>query len=145
MRASKGRVTCYGLCFVGFYIMMGDVVQCYIGYFMTNTIGKELLFLWHFRVCVRKTDKRSTDETGFKFNKFYKSRNSKWSAWRCVWASVWLNIGVVSAHIYLGSASSVHLFHGISRPWWWWSWKERASLPERSARASSHRGQMTGI
>jgi hypothetical protein len=42
MRASKGRVTCYGLCFVGFYFKMGDVVQCYIGYVMTNTIGKEL-------------------------------------------------------------------------------------------------------
>jgi hypothetical protein len=42
MRASKGRVMCYGPCFMGFYIKMGDVVQCYIGYFMMNTIGKEL-------------------------------------------------------------------------------------------------------
>jgi hypothetical protein len=30
---------------VGFYIKMGDVVECYIVYFITNTIGKELLFL----------------------------------------------------------------------------------------------------
>jgi hypothetical protein len=45
MRASKGRLTCYGLCFVGVYIKIGDVVQYCIGYFMTNMIGKELLFL----------------------------------------------------------------------------------------------------
>jgi hypothetical protein len=44
MRASKGRVTCYGLCLVGFYIKMGDVIQYYIGYFMTNTIGKNYYF-----------------------------------------------------------------------------------------------------
>jgi hypothetical protein len=45
MRASKGRLLRYGLFLVGFYIKIGDVVQYYIGYFMTNTIGKELLFL----------------------------------------------------------------------------------------------------